>query len=134
MNVTMPEKEVTYMAIIQQFHKDTNTTYVYESESYWDPEKRQSRSRRKCIGKIDPETGEMIPTGKRGRAKNPQNENTETSESSKLQALLQSAQEEILSLKTENAELKAALKKEQHEHQVLVDAFQKIQNILKETL
>ena len=122
------------MAIIKQFHKDTNTTYVYESESYWDPEKKQSRSKRKCIGKIDPETGEMIPTGKRGRAKNPQKENTEASEASKLQALLQSVQEEMLSLKTENAELKAALKKEQHEHQVLADAFQTIQNILKETL
>ena len=23
------------MAIVKQYHKDTNTTYVYESESYW---------------------------------------------------------------------------------------------------
>ena len=55
------------MAIIRQHHKDTDTTYVYESESYWDPEKKQSRSRRKVIGKVDPETGEIIPTGRRGR-------------------------------------------------------------------
>lgn len=58
------------MAIVKQYHKDTNTTYVYDSESYWDPEKKQSRSRRKVIGKIDPDTGEIIPTGKRGRKKN----------------------------------------------------------------
>ena len=57
------------MAIVKQYHKDTDTTYVYESESYWDPEKKQSRSRRKVIGKIDPSTGEIIPTGKRGRKK-----------------------------------------------------------------
>lgn len=57
------------MAIIKQYHKDTDTTYVYESISYWDAEKGQSRSKRKCIGKIDPETGEIIPTGKRGRKK-----------------------------------------------------------------
>ena len=57
------------MALIKQYHKDTNTTYVYESESYWDPEKKQSRSHRKVIGKIDPITGETIPTGKRGRKK-----------------------------------------------------------------
>lgn len=57
------------MSIIKQYHKDTNTTYVYESESYWDPELKQARSQRRCIGKIDPETGEMIPTGKRGRKK-----------------------------------------------------------------
>jgi hypothetical protein len=57
------------MAIVKQYHKDTNTTYVYESESYWDAEKGQSRSRRRVIGKLDPETGEIIPTGKRGRKK-----------------------------------------------------------------
>lgn len=57
------------MAIIKQYHKDTDTTYVYESISYWDAEKKQSRSKRKCIGKIDPETGEIVPTGRRGRKK-----------------------------------------------------------------
>ena len=55
------------MAIIKQYHKDTDTTYVYESISYWDEEKKQSRSNRRLIGKLDPETGEIIPTGKRGR-------------------------------------------------------------------
>ena len=55
------------MAIIKQYHKDTDTTYVYESVSYWDEEKKQSRSRRRVIGKLDPVTGEVIPTGKRGR-------------------------------------------------------------------
>ena len=54
------------MAIIKQYHKDTDTTYVYESVSYWDEEKKQSRSKRRVIGKIDPETGEIIPTGRRG--------------------------------------------------------------------
>ena len=55
------------MAIIKQYHKDTDTTYVYESVSYWDEEKKQSRSNRRLIGKIDPATGEIVPTGKRGR-------------------------------------------------------------------
>ena len=43
--------------------------YVYESISYWDAEKGQSRSKRRVIGKLDPVTGEVIPTGKRGRTK-----------------------------------------------------------------
>ena len=55
------------MAIVKQYHKDTDTTYVYESISYWDEEKKQSRSKRRVIGKLDPQTGEIIPTGKRGR-------------------------------------------------------------------
>ena len=58
------------MAIVKQHHADTDTTYVYSSEYYWDPEKKQSRSKRRVIGKIDPETGEIVPTGKRrGRPK-----------------------------------------------------------------
>ncbi len=57
------------MAIIKQYHKDTDTTYVYDSASYWDAEKGQSRSKRKLLGKLDPQTGEIIPTGQRGRNK-----------------------------------------------------------------
>lgn len=60
------------MAIIKQYHKDTDTTYVYDSQSYWDAEKGQSRSKRKLLGKLDPETGEIIPTGQRGRKKKEQ--------------------------------------------------------------
>jgi len=45
-------------------HKHANgTTYVYEIVSnVWDPEKKQSRNKQVCIGKIDPLTGEMIPS------------------------------------------------------------------------
>lgn len=62
------------MAIIYQRNRSNNTTYVFESESFWDSEKKQSRSKRRCIGKLDEETGEIVPTGKRGRKKkeNPQ--------------------------------------------------------------
>jgi len=55
------------MSIVKQYHKESNTTYVYESQSYWDAEKKQSRSKRRLIGKVDPITGDIIPTGKRGR-------------------------------------------------------------------
>jgi hypothetical protein len=48
-------------------NKARNVTYVYESESYWDREKKQPRSRRRLVGKVDPETGEVVPTGPRGR-------------------------------------------------------------------
>ena len=55
------------MAIIKKYNKANHTTYVYNSVSYWDKEKQQPRSRRKLIGKIDPETGEIVPTAGRGR-------------------------------------------------------------------
>lgn len=52
------------MSIVHQKNKDTGVTYVYESDGYWDKDKKQARSQRKCIGKLDPETGEFIPSKK----------------------------------------------------------------------
>ena len=55
------------MAKITQTDKRTGITYAYETEYYWDKEKKQSRAKRVCIGKVDPVTGEIVPT--RGRAR-----------------------------------------------------------------
>lgn len=71
------------MAIIDVYNRQRNVTYVYDSTSYWDKDLKQPRSHRKLIGKRDPVTGEIIPTGTRGRkkaTKNPEGstENSET--------------------------------------------------------
>ena len=50
---------------VYQKNKKTGVTYAYESISYWDKEKQQSRAKRKCIGRVDPETNKIIPTRKR---------------------------------------------------------------------
>jgi len=57
------------LATIYQTNKKTGITYVIESESYWDKEKQQPRSHRTIIGKIDPDTGEVVPTKKYNREK-----------------------------------------------------------------
>lgn len=51
-------------SIVYQTDKKTGIKYAYESTSYWDKEKKQPRSRRKYLGKVDPETGEIIPCKK----------------------------------------------------------------------
>ena len=56
------------MAIVYCYNKSRNVTYVYESVSYWDKEKKQPRSSRKLIGKLDPDTGKVVPTAKRNRS------------------------------------------------------------------
>jgi len=53
-------------SIIKSLDKRSGITYVYESTAYWDKKKGQSRAHRVLIGKIDPATGEMIPTDGRG--------------------------------------------------------------------
>ena len=46
--------------IVYQTDHKTGAKYAYESVSYWDKEKQQPRSKRKYLGKVDPETGEII--------------------------------------------------------------------------
>ena len=50
--------------IVYQTNKKTGEKYAYESVSYWDKEKKQPRSRRKYIGKVDPVTNEIIRSRK----------------------------------------------------------------------
>lgn len=54
------------MSIVKNKDKRTGITYVYESQSYWDKEKKQPRAKRTLIGKLDETTGEIVPTDGRG--------------------------------------------------------------------
>lgn len=49
-------------SIVYQVNKKTGAKYAFESVSYWDKEKKQPRSKRKYLGKVDPETGAIIPS------------------------------------------------------------------------
>ena len=55
------------MGIIYQHDKRSDITYAYESHAVWDKEKRMSRAKRTLIGRLDAETGEIVPTD--GRCK-----------------------------------------------------------------
>lgn len=109
------------MAIVKQYHKDSDTTYVYESTSYWDAEKGQSRSKRKVIGKVDPVTGEVVPTGGRGRKrKNPEADPTEAAQKSlacdietirRQQIEISTLGEKVAALEAENRRLKSVIRK-----------------------
>lgn len=48
------------MSLVYLKNKRNGVTYVYESSGYWDKEKQQARNKRKCIGKLDPVSGELI--------------------------------------------------------------------------
>ena len=47
---------------VHQVNKKTGVTYVYEATSVWDKEKKQPRNKQVCIGKLDPKTGEFVPS------------------------------------------------------------------------
>ncbi len=55
------------MSITRSYNKHTNTYYAYETTYVWDEKAQKKIQRKQCIGKIDPKTDQIIPTGKRGR-------------------------------------------------------------------
>jgi transposase len=56
-------------SIVYQKDKRSGLTYAYESIAYWDKDKKQSRAKRTLIGRLDPETGQIVPTDGRRRKK-----------------------------------------------------------------
>lgn len=98
--------------IVYQTDKRTGIKYAYESVSYWDPEKKQPRSKRKYLGRVDPETNEII-TGRKKK-------NVRTGESSAFSVasdaptsaetispdLIKEKDAEISALRRENIQLK----------------------------
>jgi hypothetical protein len=59
------------MAIIHQHDKRSGITYAYESHSYWDKDKKMTRAKRTLIGRVDPVSGEIVPTDGRCRKDKP---------------------------------------------------------------
>ncbi len=54
------------MAIVKCHDRKRDVTYVYDSTCFFDEVQGKYRYKRRLIGKVDPETGETVPTGKQG--------------------------------------------------------------------
>ena len=120
------------MSLVRYTNPTTGRISVYESTSYYDPVLKQSRPKRKYLGTLDPETGELIPSsGKAGRPKK-QPVVSSASESSvtisraqydELQEKLNSRNAEIVSLRNELAAATA-------ENREMKKAFQRMSSIM----
>lgn len=115
--------------IVKHYDKKTGKTRVYESTPHYDPKTKQSRPKRKYLGTIDPETGELIlSSGRRGRTA-PSNhltvmeDHTEKARIAELELSLSEKEEEIHSLKAEIKALKS-----------VIISYEKICNSISNTL
>lgn len=95
---------------IVKIKNQSGITYAYEATSHYDPVKKQSRPTRKYLGRVDEETGEIIPTeGRRGRAKKkPSSDDDYKARYAQAASALKKAEEEIEMLRKENSELAGA--------------------------
>lgn len=55
------------MSITKSYNKHTDTYYAYDTTYVWDEKSQKKVQKKVCIGKFDPETGNIIPNAKRGR-------------------------------------------------------------------
>jgi transposase len=53
------------MSSIFHHRQKNGDIYAYNQESYWDKEKKSPRNKRTLLGKVDPVTGQIIPTRKK---------------------------------------------------------------------
>ena len=95
------------MGIVYQTDKRSGITYAYENQSFWDPELKRSKSRRRLIGRVDPETKEIIPTD--GRCKKRSPSYTPEPDGYEMPKTVKDLKEEVRRLLKENAALKQQL-------------------------
>ena len=104
--------------IVYQVDKKTGAKYAYESVSYWDKDRQQPRSKRKYIGKVDPETGEIIPKAE----KHANSDNSSSEQKDELKKLY----EEIKQKDKRILELENELKQERIRTRISQDTLEKI--------
>lgn len=119
------------MSIVRYVDKKTGRTVLYESTSYYDPVKKQSRPKRKYLGVEDPVTGELIPsTRKPGRK--PKSETEEV----KVETATEETDYETIAknLQEENEAKDKQIKELENKVAVLEAKIERIREIAKEIL
>lgn len=110
-------------SIVYQIDKKTGSKYAFESVSYWDKDKKQPRSKRRYLGKVEPETGEIIPS--RGRTVHSEEKASE--ETTILPALYKEIEERDRTIK----ELRRDLDEVTEKYNQLLTTVQKIREMVE---
>lgn len=96
------------MGIVYQTDKRSGITYAYENQSFWDPELKRSKSKRKLIGRVDPVTKEIVPTD--GRCKKRSPSYVPSSDEYVMPKTVKELKQEVTRLLEENSKLKQQIK------------------------
>lgn len=103
--------------IVYQTNKKTGIKYAYESVSYWDKDKGQPRSKRKYLGRVDPETGEIV---KKSSA------SAEQAADSAIREKMQELEKELELEKEQTASLRQDLSQLQKKYRKVQDQLRRI--------
>lgn len=119
------------MSIVRYVDKKTGRVLLYESTSYYDPVKKQSRPKRKYLGVEDPVTGELIPSSKKpGRKKGSKNlpKNLPT----QIKEITNEPDYRLMyeTLKKESDEKDAVIKKLENQNKILHSCLERVKEII----
>jgi hypothetical protein len=102
------------MSTVFQKDKRSGITYAYESKAYWDKEKKVSRSKRTLIGRVNSETGKIVPTDGRCRKYSPYQTVEKTQQDKIMDRIrpmgVSQLRKEVIRLEIELTELKSTIK------------------------
>ena len=93
--------------IVYQTNPATGAKYAYESISYWDKDKKAPRSKRRYLGRVDPETGEIIKGSRKRKEGTPAAGEDGGGEVPQLLARLDEKDAEIASLREKLGQMTA---------------------------
>lgn len=127
------------MSIVLQHDSRANVTYAYHNTVIWDKVQKKSSTSRILIGKVDPETGEVVKTSGNRRKKQIDDKtiDSEIAEFNKKvrekknmeEALLSGNSLEIMHLKEELARIQHKFKQVS---QIMLSATSQIRQILED--
>ena len=124
----------TIMSFIAHYHnKRSGVTYCYRVTSYRDPVTGKPKSHRVLIGKLD-ESGEMVPTQKRGRPRKADEDAVLGSDIVKALETkeVESLKRELLRLKEERQSFLDQIDSLKAENRSLRKAISSVTNLLKQ--
>ena len=102
-------------SIVYQHDKRSGTTYAYRSTSFRDPDTGKPRSRREYLGRVDPDTGEIVPKaapGSRNRSRLGGEEaasQSRAAQEAEVREEIERLRSELSALRERNARLESAL-------------------------
>ncbi len=111
-------------SIVYRTDKASGRVYAYSSESYWDKEKKQPRSKRTYLGRVDPETGEII------KGENKKKTKEETARPLEKEAGEKSEEKVIQELKDVVKEREKEIALLRREKQQLIKKLEKIRTLI----
>ena len=111
------------MAIVK-YRNQSGILYAYDQTSEWDPVRKQSRSKRKLLGRVDEETGKIIETTRKRKTKMDDGGSREKTQSD-FEALYKEAAARVMELEKSVADLSS-------ENLLLQEENRRVRKLLEE--